>query len=192
MDILALVSEQLQGEELSAISRSIGADEQTTRGAIGSALPVLVTALAGNAAKPAAAAQLHDAIRKDHDGSLLDNLSGFLGNPAMGNGAGILKHILGGRQGAVEAGVAGGTGLDGGQAAKLLQILAPIVMAALGKAQSSGNLDAGGLAGMLTQQKTAAGGGLLGALTGMLDADGDGSAIDDIGKMAGGFFGKKG
>ncbi len=190
-----MVSQQLTGDRLSAISRTIGADEEATSGAIGSALPVLITALAGNAAKPAAAEQLHNAIAKDHDGSLLDNLTGFLGNPAVANGAGILKHILGGRQSAVEAGVAGGTGLDGSQVAKLLQILAPIVMAALGKAQSSNNLDAGGLAGMLTREKQAAsgaGGGILGALSGMLDADGDGSALDDLGKMAGGFFGKKG
>lgn len=193
-DVMSMVRSQLTGNNLSAISSAIGADEQATSGAIGTAVPLLISALANNAARPAEAAKLNMALQKDHDGSLLDNLGGFLNNPALANGAGILEHVLGGRQKKVETGVAGATGLDAGQIARLLPILAPIVMAALGKVRNSGGLDEGGLAGMLQQEKTKVagqGGGLLGSLAGMLDSDNDGSAIDDLGRMAGGFFGKK-
>lgn len=193
-DILSLVKSQLAGGTLSSISGQIGADPQATSGAINAALPVLVSALANNAAKPEGAANLDAAIQKDHNGSLLDDLGGFLQNPALANGAGILKHMFGPKQDRVEAGIAGGTGLNAGQIARLLQILAPIVMAALGKAKNARGLDSGALAGMLQQQKAALpneGGGLLGSLTSMLDADGDGSAIDDLGKLAGGFLGGK-
>jgi hypothetical protein len=193
-DVLSMVRSQLTGSNLATISKAIGADEKTTSGAIGAAVPLLVAALAKNASRPSEAAKLNVALQKDHDGSLLDRLGGFLNNPALGNGTGILKHVFGGRQPQVEAGVAGATGLNSGQIARLLPILAPIVMAALGKMRSSSGADAGDLAGMLQKEKASAmkqSGGLLGSLTSMLDADGDGSAIDDLGRIAGGFFGKK-
>jgi hypothetical protein len=193
-DILSMITSQLSGNNLSTISRQIGADDTQTRSAISATLPLLVSALANNAAKPDQAQQLHNALEKDHDGGLLDNLGGFLRNPALANGGAILGHIFGRKRQTVEAGVAGGTGLNAGQAAQLLQILAPIVMAALGRMQRSGGMDAGSLAGMLGQQKTAAAaesGGLLGSLNSMLDSDNDGSAMDDIAGIAGSLFGKK-
>ncbi|MFL6248088.1 MAG: DUF937 domain-containing protein [Thermoanaerobaculia bacterium] len=193
-DVMSLVQNQLTGSNLASISNAIGADPHTTNNAISAAVPLLISALANNASRPEQAAKLNVALQKDHDGSLLDNLGGFLNNPALANGAGILAHIFGGRQSKVETGVAGATGLNAGQIAKLLPILAPIVMAALGKARSSRGLDEGGLAGMLQNEKSAAasqGGGLLGSLSSMLDSDGDGSAIDDLGRIAGGFFGQK-
>lgn len=178
-DVLSLVRSQLTGSNLTAISNAIGADPNTTSAAINAALPQLISGLATNAAQPEEAAKLDQALQTDHDGSLLDNLGGFLNNPAMANGSGILKHIFGGRQSNVENSVSGASGLDMGQIARLLPILAPIVMAALGKARKSGGAAA-------TQ-----GGGLAGMLSGMLDANRDGSPLDDLGRMAGGFFGKK-
>lgn len=192
-DLISMITSQLGGGAVDRIAGRIGADRSTTQGAIGAAVPLLVTALAKNAATPEGAKSLDKAIEKDHDGGLLDNLSGFLGNPAVANGAGILEHMLGGKKESVAGGLSKGTGLSAGQSTQLLAILAPIVMAALGKTKKSQGFDVGGLASMLAGEKQAAarqGGGLLGGLAGMLDADGDGSAIDDIGKMAGKFFGK--
>lgn len=193
-DILSMVTSRLSGDTLSTISRQIGADEPATSGAIGALIPVILSTMASNASKPAAASRLNQALAEDHDGGLLDNLGGFLGNPEMGDGTAILGHIFGGRQSKVESGVAGGTGLNAGQVAQLMAILAPIIMAALGKAKRNKDLDAGGLSEMLGKESAAAkanSGGLLGSLSSMLDADGDGSAIDDLGRMAGGFFSKK-
>lgn len=193
-DILSALTSQLSGNTLSKISAQIGADEATTQGAIGAVVPVILSGLANNAARPAAAEDLDRALAKDHDGGLLDNLSGFLENPAMGNGGGILGHIFGSKRPQVEAGVAGGTGLSAGQVAQLLSILAPIVMAALGKAKRTNGLDSGGLAEMLGREKqvaTTQAGGILGTLSSLLDTDKDGSPLDDLGRMAGGFFGKK-
>lgn len=193
-DVMSLVQSQLTGSNLASISNAIGADPNTTNSAISAAVPLLISALANNASRPDEAAKLNLALQKDHDGSLLDNLGGFLNNPALANGGGILAHIFGGKQSKVETGMAGATGLNVSQIAKLLPILAPIVMAALGRARNSKGLDEGGLAGMLQNEKSAAasqGGGLLGSLAGMLDSDGDGSPLNDLGRMAGGFFGKK-
>ncbi len=98
------------------------------------------------------------------------------------NGAGILKHVLGGRQGAVENAVGKASGMDAAQVGKLLMLLAPMVMGALGKVKKERNLDAGALAGLLGQEKeelTSQAPGV-GGLMGLLDSDGDGSITDDL------------
>ena len=127
--------QQLSGDELSQISRQIGVDERTTGSALSAATPLLISALANNASKPDGAQALHQALAKDHDGSILNDMSGFLANPQTANGAGILGHILGGQQPGVTQGLAQGTGLNSGQAGQLLQIAAPLLMGALGQQQ---------------------------------------------------------
>ena len=102
------------------------------------------------------------------------------------DGAGILGHILGGKQGAVTKGVSKASGLNGGQVTQLLITLAPLVMGALGKSKQSQGLDAGGLAGMLGQASGQLGGGAGGGLLGsLLDKDDDGSIADDVAQLAG-------
>jgi len=187
-DILKAVMGQLGGDGIGQIARSIGADKTTTSSAIGTAVPLLVSALAKNASNPAGAQALHGALARDHDGGILDDLMGFLGNPQSMNGVGILKHVLGGKMGAVQQGISKGSGLDSAAVGKLLMILAPIVMGFLGRQQKTQGLDAGALAGMLGGHGQQAS-GLLGSLNSLLDSDGDGSAIDDIGRMAKGLFG---
>jgi hypothetical protein len=67
-----------------------------------------------------------------------------------------------------------------------MAMLAPVVMAALGERRRSQGLDAGGLGDLLAGEKREAEKAVpgLGALAGLLDRDGDGSAMDDIGGLA--------
>ena len=120
-------------------------------------------------------------------GGLMGALGGLLGGaggaaaarPANRglDGAAILGHILGNRTPQAANGVGRAAGLDMGQAAQLMAMLAPMVMAALGKVTQSRQLDPGGLASVLGQESERVGaaprqqGGILDSL---LDADGDG------------------
>jgi hypothetical protein len=191
MSLLEMIQGQLSPDAVQQIGRRIGAEPAQTDQAISAALPLLVAAMARNASDPAQAQGLARAIDEDHDGGLLDDLSGFLGAPQgrAADGNGILKHVLGSRRGAVEQQLGRGTGLGASQMAQLLPLLAPLVMAALAKAKRQRGLDAGGLAGVLggeqaqIQQRAP---GLMGTLSGLLDRDGDGSAMDDIGGMLSG------
>lgn len=188
--VLDGLMQQLDGDTMRQLSQQLGTDESTTTSAVGAALPVLMGALAKNASSTDGAAALAGALDRDHDGSMLGDIAGMLGG---GAGAGILKHVLGGKQDQVAAGVGRTAGLDGAQAAKLLAMLAPMVMAALGSAKRSQGLDAGGLATMLGEERTAIGaksGGGLGSLLQLIDADKDGSVIDDVGGMLGRMFGR--
>ena len=191
--ILDLLAQNIGGQNMGRIASAIGADERSTQTAVAAALPALLEGLNRNTNTAQGAQSLAGALQRDHDGSLLDNLGGFLSG-AMGgskatDGSGILGHILGGQKGTVEQGVAKASGLDMSKVTKLLPLLAPIVMAALAKRQRQSNLDPTGLSGILGQEsqraRQAAPDGLLGHLTGFLDRDGDGNIQDDLLAQAG-------
>ncbi|MFK7998136.1 MAG: DUF937 domain-containing protein [Polyangiales bacterium] len=102
------------------------------------------------------------------------------------DGAGILGHIFGNKQPAVEDGVAQASGLDKGKVLQLMVMLAPMVMSAIGKNKKEQGLDAGGLAGMLQGASQQSGGGQGGGIFGALfDKDGDGNVADDLAKAVG-------
>ena len=190
-DLTTQLLGQLAGGGMSQISQQLGADEGTTSSALSAAMPLLVSALANNASQPNGAQSLHQALNNDHNGAILNDISGFLNNPQAATGAGILGHVLGGQQSAVTQGLSQGTGLNADQVGTLLQIAAPLVMGALGQQQQQQSLDTNGLASFLGGQQQAAqqsNPGLMSTLNSLLDFDGDGSAIDDIIGMVGKFF----
>jgi hypothetical protein len=186
-----MLTQQLAGSAISQISNKIGADSGTTSKAVSMAVPLLISALARNSSTPDGAQALSQAIATDHDGSILDNLGGFLNNPAASNGAGILGHVLGDRRSDVENGLARSTGLEAGAAGQLLETVAPLVMGALGRTQQQQGLDSTGLSDYLSQQHQqaqASSPGLMGMLGSLLDSNKDGSVLDDVARIAGKFF----
>jgi hypothetical protein len=191
--ILDLLAQNIGGAQMGQLAQAIGADQSLTQKAIGAALPAILAGMNRNTNTNEGAQALAGALDRDHDGSLLDNIGGFLSGALSGSraadGGGILGHILGGQQAQVEQGVAEASGLNMAQVTKLLMLLAPIVMAALGRTKRAANLDSAGLSGILGEETTrareAAPSGLLGALTGFLDANNDGSITDDLMKQAG-------
>lgn len=186
--------QQLSGAGLSQISQNIGADNKTTSSALSAALPLLVSALANNVSKPEGAQALHQALVQDHNGSILNDMSGYLANPQAANGAGILGHVLGAQQPVVTQGLAQGTGLSGEQVGQLLQIAAPLVMGMIGQHQQQNGLNPNGLSAFLGSQQQQAqqtNPDLMGTLNTLLDTNRDGSAVDDVIGMMGKLFGGK-
>ena len=194
MSILELLSQQIDDQAVQQISRQVGADPQATSKAVSAAVPLLVTALAKNTQQQSGAASLLGALDRDHDGSVLDDVIGFLGGGGAsgGGGAAILGHILGGRQNGAEQAIGKASGLSSRQVGQILAMLAPLVMGALAKKKQNDGLDLGGLSDLLQGErkqvkKAQPGGDLLGQL---LDADGDGEIGDDLAKMGMGMLGK--
>lgn len=194
-----LLGEQQGGETLGQISNMLGADQNTTSSAIQMALPMILSGLANNAATPDGAQALNTTLDQHHSGGgLLGSLGGLimgqLGQSPQTDGSGILGHIFGNSQGQAAQNISDHSGLNLGQVAQLLMVLAPIVMSFLGKKKQEENLDANGLAGYLggtQQQMQSANTGIMGMVTGFFDSDHDGSALDDVASMALNYFTKK-
>ena len=197
------VTQQLSGANLTQLSRQIGADEATTAQAVQAALPMLLGGLARNASSPDGAASLGDALNAHRGGGLMENLGGLLGHAESGAGAGILGHIFGQKRDTVESGMGQATGLKQQQVGKLLMVLAPIVMAALARRQqahqeqeiplpgapaptSAGPSDLPDILPREAQEAQQRAPSGLGGLLAMLDRDGDGNPLNDIGRMASG------
>ena len=202
-----LLGAQQGNEAVQEISNNVGAEPSAVNSAIGAALPMILGSLANNASTPQGAESLNNALEQDHNGSILDNLGG-LGSMIFGGGqqaappreadaGGILGHILGGNQGQVVQEASNRSGLNTGQVAQIIMMLAPIVMGYLGRQKQEQGVGADGLGGLLGgllggQSAAAApqssGNPMIDMATNALDRDNDGSSLDDIASMAMDYF----
>ena len=205
--LISLLEQQLgNGNVLETLAKQVGAkDAGQTQSAANSILTALMGAMAKNASSPQGAGALANALDRDHDGSILDDLAGMLmgSTPAQNtkalNGSGIVQHLLGDRQNGVVDMVSKVSGMDKNQVSALMVKLAPLLMGVLGKTKKEQGLDTGGLASLLQGTVTAQkqqGNPVMNMVTAMLDKDGDGSVVDDLVESAGKgllskLFGKK-
>lgn len=198
MDFLNQVMEQFSGPALSALSQQLGADEGQTQAALSAALPMLMGAMSKVASQEQGAAALQQVVQQD-DGSIMDNLMGFLSSTDNGIGPQLIESFFGQRQADVQNGISQVSGLNMDQAGGLLQNIAPVVIGMLGRMnktqaqQGQGGIDIGSLVSMFTQQSRGMGqqgdnSGIAGMVSSFLDRDGDGSAIDDVAGMLGGLL----
>lgn len=173
-DLLKTLSAHFDQNAIARVSEQIDAPPEKTHSAINAALPVLVGMLANNAQQPDQGQALAKAVERDHDGSILGQIQGFLGSGNIGLGEKILGHVFAGQQAPAEKGLAEQTGLSGGQIHKLMALLAPIVMGALGqqsRAQGGGTaglgeLLQGSMGDLLKGSSGQAGASVLGSLLG--------------------------
>lgn len=185
----------LGSQNLEKLTSQIGGTEEQVKNGLEAALPAMLAALNKNTGTEKGAEALNNALEK-HDGSILNNLSGYLSNPDLKDGTGILNHLFGNQTTNVANAISQSSGLDTNGSMKMLQMLAPIVLGALGQQKKENNLDAGGLNALTSMLSGTLGGnekasGIMGLVTNMLDANKDGNVVDDIMGMVGNFFGGK-
>ena len=189
---------QLSGGALQQISQQLGSGQAQTAGAIAAALPMILGAMGRNTSQPDGADALFGALGRDHAGAggIGDILGAVLGGQQQDrqtDGLGQLGHIFGGQLPRAQTGLANATGLGSDKAQMLMKILAPIVMAYLGKRMFGGGPQQAASPRVLgdilgqerreVQQEGGLGGGLLGAV---LDQDGDGQlGLGDLLKVGG-------
>ena len=184
----------LQGQDIENLASQVGGNEGEVKNGVMAALPAMLAALGKNAGTEKGAEELNNALENKHDGSILDNLSGYLSNPDLKDGAGILNHLFGNQTSNVANAVSQSSGLDTNGSMKMLQMLAPILMGILGQQKKQNNLDAKGLGNLTSMLASnfgseAGASGIMETVTNLLDANKDGNVVDDIMGMVGKFFG---
>ncbi len=194
--ILDLLSSPTGQQLISGMARETGQPENKTAEVLGMAMPLFLGAMKKNVANPKGADGLMQALSGKHDGSILNNLEGMfqggVNREVVKDGAGILGHVFGNKQDRVENALSLKSGLDAGAVAQILKIAAPIVMGFLGRQKAQNKVeDAGAMNTLL--------GSMLGGqpqenqslIMSLLDADGDGSVLDDVAGMVLGTTQKK-
>lgn len=193
MDLRDLFQGQINNVLVEQIANQFGIqDKEKAQNAVEGGFTTLLNAISKNVATVDGASGLAGALDRDHDGSIIDDIAGFLGgtrqaeNTSMLNGSGILKHLLGGSQNQVVEMLGQATGLHKSQAGQMLMSLAPVVMGMLGRQKKVNNLDSTSLADLVTRgtenfnRQSPTNTSLI---TKLLDKDGDGSAMDEIMSM---------
>lgn len=197
-NILDLLNSDIGKKLISGTSQQLGQDKKKTSSALGAALPLLLGAMQNNAKTPEGASGLLKALGNEkHGGGILDNLDSVLGgdnidDDVLKDGEGILGHVFAGKEQNIASAVSKSSGLDMGSAMNTLKVAAPVLMGLLGKESRQQSVaDQDGIGNLL--------GGLLGGesqkqqsmVASLLDADNDGSIIDDVAGMLLGGNGKK-
>lgn len=192
MDLEKIVKGYITNSIAQNIAKKFNIDVRTVQSLIDKAVPLLLGGMANNAAKDEnQAAGLFKAITKDHDGSVFGNLETLLQDPKALKADKILQHVLGGKEEVAETALATEAGIKKEQSVDFMQVLAPMVMGALGKEQSEKNLEADHLAKMFAHEKTqVAAQKASNPLLSLIDQEGDG-VTDDLLKMGMSFLNRK-
>ena len=192
MDLNSIIN-LLQGQDLQELASKVGGNEEEVKSGLGIALPAMLEALNKNTNTPEGAESLNKAL-EHHDGSILNNVMGFLDNPQSEDGLGILGHLFGNSTSNVAQAVSKSSGLDQNSSMQLLTMLAPLVLGFLGKEKKQNNLDADGLnnlTSMLSNNLSQSNPDIMSFVGSLLDSNKDGNFLDEALGMLGGFFGKK-
>jgi hypothetical protein len=195
--LLDLLNSPMGKQLINGVATQTGQPENKTADVLSMAMPLILGAMKKNVATPQGAQGLMGALSSKHDGSILDNLGSLFGGgvdqSVVDDGAGILGHVFGNKQPQIENALSQKSGLDAGSIANILKIAAPIIMGFVGRQTAQSNVkDAGGMNTLL--------GSMLGGqpkqnqslIMSLLDADGDGSVLDDVAGMVMGTSKKKG
>lgn len=188
---MSAVDEILSQIPLAQLAGQLGVDEHTAEQATRQALPALLGGIQANTDDPGGAASFAQAVEQ-HDGSLVTG-GVDLAQVDPGDGDKIVGHVFGANREQVvqKLGSAGGAGIGQDLIAKLLPILAPIVMAWLAQKLTGAGAAAGAPA---APAGTPAGGGIGGVLGGVLGSvlggsGGSAGAAGGLGDLLGGLLG---
>jgi hypothetical protein len=173
---MTAVDDILSNIPLNDLATRLGVDEGTAEQATRQALPALLGGIQANTDDPGGAASFASAVRQ-HDNDLVEggvNLDSVDEN----DGERIVGHVFGDQRGQVvqQLGSTGGASTTQDLMAKLLPLLAPIVMSYLAKRLSggaaAGGAQSGGLGDLL--------GGMLGGAGGQQQGDLLGGGLGDL------------
>ena len=182
MDILNAILSARNGQAVNTLASQFGLSSEQTSSAIGALLPALAGGLQRNVSQPGGLEALAGALTSGNHDRYLDDPGRLSSGETVADGNAILGHLLGSKDvsRSVATSAAASTGLSPDLLKQLLPFVASLAMGALAK-QSAG-------AGAGNQISPGSLSGSLGSLSSFLDANRDGSIVDDVLGQAGKLF----
>ena len=193
MNLSTLLNSPIGQGMIQSVSSQLGMNQKEASSAVNLAVQAILAGQTKNAQSHKGAERMNNAHESQHDGALLDNLSSMLKSQSgaiQQDGSSILDHVFGQNKAAVAKGISQKSGLSLDKVGPLLSMLAPIVMAYVGKQKRQTNTSSGGLGNLLgdllgagASAQKSTGGGLLDVVSGMLGGGqkkAGGSLVDDI------------
>lgn len=202
MNITDLLKWQLSDDIISQIGKESGIDNpDEAKSAADGIINLMLTSLSKNTSSNSGLDSLINALDRDHNGGILDDMLGMvLGtskrakNSKTLDGDGILSNLLGGRNLLILGALATALKIKPNNLLKMATRIAPIVLAVLGRARKTNNLNPKQLTDFiksgLDQKDDPDQKKKRGLLEKLIDSNDDGSVVDDLGKMGWNMFKK--
>ena len=152
-NLVTSIMQLLTPDMIGRIATLLGLDSDKVQRGVGAAVPAILAGLGAAAMQPGGAQKVADAAQQNT--GTLGNLANLLtGSTSMAeSGSGLLSSLVGTSGGSALANAIGKfTGLDQGAGSSLLGVLTPIVLGGIAQ-QSSGDMSAKGISGLLSSQK---------------------------------------
>lgn len=160
INVIDLVKSYLPHDFISQTAAVYGESEEGMRKMADAGIPAILGGLLAKAETADGANTVHKLATEAAGGGILDQLgtlltsgSGNSNNPVVTNIVTVLSRFFGERWGAMASMIASYAGVKQSSSSGLLSLLAPIVLAAIGRKVKEENLSASGLAGWLLGQK---------------------------------------
>ncbi len=155
-NLVSLIMQFLTPDIIARIAATLGLGRTEAQAGISAAVPALLAAFSGVAAKPGGSQILADAIK--NQSGVLDNVMSMVGGGSpsslVDRGSNMLASLLGSHDQSALAGAVGKfAGIGQSTGSSLIGMLGPVVMGIIGKQIGSRSLDAGSVGGLLASQK---------------------------------------
>lgn len=151
-----LMKQVATGDNLSLISKQVGADSGQVQSALGMGIPMILGSMSGKASQPGGADMISGMLSGMSGGNPLDNLGGFLGNPSAAGGSGMVSSLLGSQMSGISGAISQKTGLPPAIVNKILEIAAPMVVGYISKMSGGKSMDQQGLSSLLSAESKSA------------------------------------
>lgn len=132
MDLTKLASTLISSDSISGLSNLTGASDKDVSNVLAQALPALLSG-ANSQAKDKDTAESFATALSDHAKDDTKDLSKFLGNVDLKDGAKILGHLLGSDKDDVIGNIAESTGVSKKDTSSIVSAIAPLLLSLLGQ-----------------------------------------------------------
>jgi len=116
------------GDNLSLISKAVGGDGKAVQSALGMGMPLVLGSMANTSSKPGGMDILTKMLAQGASNNPMDNLGGFLSNPAAAGGSGMVSTLFGSQMGMIQTTLSQKTGLPPMIVGKVMELATPLVM----------------------------------------------------------------
>ncbi len=176
MNLLDLIGGTAGNQVANQAENKFGINKNQVIALLAVAAPLIISYLRKKSQDQKEAEALNSALERDHDGSILNDVSQAENRQAEGGS--ILDHIFGSNKASVENQLSENTGISMDKVGPILAMLAPVIMGYIGKEKQQNNVGAGGLGDLL--------GGILGGASQQAQQQDSNPLNDILGSVLGG------
>jgi outer membrane protein OmpA-like peptidoglycan-associated protein len=188
-NILDAVKGHLSPDLISKASSFLGENESSVSKALSGILPTVLSGMVSKVSSGSAgAAEVFNAAKETHSSGLLGGLGNLFGDGGgmLGKGLDLVKGLLGDKFAGIINTISSFAGIKSSSASSLMSMAAPIAASTLGKHAADNNLNAGGLASLLSSQKSLITNMLPAGLSSIAGMLGIGKVTDTLSSITGG------